>query len=77
MGIEQVLSAPQSPWQNPFVERLIGTLRRDCLDVIRRTADYAVAYKPNSAFWEQYGPDGWKALLEVRQGAPAFHSSSR
>jgi transposase InsO family protein len=27
MGIEQVLSAPRSPWQNPFVERLIGTLR--------------------------------------------------
>jgi transposase InsO family protein len=32
MGIERVLSAPRSPWQNPFVERLIGTLRRDCLD---------------------------------------------
>jgi putative transposase len=32
MGIEQVLSEPRSPWQNPFVERLIGTLRRDCLD---------------------------------------------
>ena len=32
MGIEQVLSAPRSPWQNPFVERLIGTLRRDRLD---------------------------------------------
>jgi putative transposase len=32
MGTEQVLSAPRSPWQNPFVERLIGTLRHDCLD---------------------------------------------
>jgi putative transposase len=32
MGTKQVLSAPRSPWQNPFVERLIGTLRRDCLD---------------------------------------------
>jgi len=34
MGIEQVLSAPRSPWQNPFVERLIGSVRRDCLDLV-------------------------------------------
>lgn len=32
MGIEEVLSAPRSPWQNPFVERLIGSIRRECLD---------------------------------------------
>jgi len=32
MGIEQVLTAPQSPWQNPYCERVIGTLRRECLD---------------------------------------------
>ncbi len=42
-----------------------------CIDVIRRTADFAAAYKPNSAFWEQYGPAGWQALLEVKQSAPA------
>ena len=24
--------SPRSPWQNPYVERLIGTLRRECLD---------------------------------------------
>ncbi|MGF6600809.1 transposase InsO family protein [Paraburkholderia sp. GAS448] len=32
MGVDQVLSAPRSPWQNPYVERLIGSIRRDCLD---------------------------------------------
>jgi putative transposase len=32
MGIEEVLIAPKSPWQNPYVERLIGSIRRDCLD---------------------------------------------
>jgi transposase InsO family protein len=32
MGIEEVVSAPRSPWQNPYVERLIGSIRRECLD---------------------------------------------
>jgi putative transposase len=32
MGIHEVLTAPQSPWQNPYVERLIGSIRRACLD---------------------------------------------
>ena len=32
LGIEEVLAAPRSPWQNPSVERLIGSIRRDCLD---------------------------------------------
>jgi putative transposase len=32
MGIKEVLTAPQSPWQNPYVERLIGSIRRECLD---------------------------------------------
>jgi transposase InsO family protein len=32
MGIKEVLSAPRSPWQRAYVERLIGTFRRECLD---------------------------------------------
>ena len=32
MGIEEVLTAMQSPWQNPYAERLIGSIRRECLD---------------------------------------------
>jgi putative transposase len=32
MRIEEVLTAPQSPWQNPFAERLIGSIRRECLN---------------------------------------------
>jgi transposase InsO family protein len=32
LAIEDALSAPRSPWQNPFVERVIGSIRRDCLD---------------------------------------------
>jgi transposase InsO family protein len=32
MGIEEVRAAPRSPWQNPYVERLVGSIRRECLD---------------------------------------------
>jgi putative transposase len=32
MAIEEVLTAPQSPWQNPFAERLIGSIRRERLN---------------------------------------------
>ena len=32
MRIEEVLTAPHSPWQNPFAERLIGSIRRECLN---------------------------------------------
>jgi len=32
MGIDEVLTAPRSPWQNPYVERVIGSIRRECLD---------------------------------------------
>jgi putative transposase len=34
MGIKEVLSAPRSPWQRAYVERVIGTMRRECLDHI-------------------------------------------
>jgi putative transposase len=33
-GIEEIRTAPRSPWQNPFCERLIGSVRRDCLNHI-------------------------------------------
>jgi transposase InsO family protein len=34
MGVGEVLTAPHSPWQNPFAERLIGSIRRECVDHI-------------------------------------------
>jgi transposase InsO family protein len=49
LGIEEVVSAPRAPWQNPYVERLIGSVRRECLNhvivlnerhLIRILADY-------------------------------------
>jgi transposase InsO family protein len=33
-GAREVLTAPKSPWQNPYAERLVGSVRRECLDHI-------------------------------------------
>jgi putative transposase len=53
LGVEQKLIAPRSPWQNPLVERLIGSIRRECLDQVivlhqrhlrRILAEYVVYY---------------------------------
>ncbi|MCU0500460.1 MAG: orotidine-5'-phosphate decarboxylase, partial [Anaerolineae bacterium] len=41
-----------------------------CLRLIEATADHAAAYKPNAAFFEALGPDGWAVLLEVIDAAP-------
>jgi transposase InsO family protein len=32
MGIKEVVTAPRSPWQNAYAERVIGSVRRECLD---------------------------------------------
>jgi len=58
---------------DPDPERIPGGATgalRHCRDVVRQTEEHACCFKPNSAFWEQYGPDGWKALLELREEAP-------
>jgi putative transposase len=34
MGIREVLTTPRCPWQNAYVERFIGSLRRECPDHI-------------------------------------------
>jgi len=36
-----------------------------CLDLVKQTAPYAAAFKPNAAFFEFFGPEGWAALKQV------------
>jgi hypothetical protein len=38
MGVRDRSTAPDSPWQNGFAERLIGSIRRECLDRINASA---------------------------------------
>jgi putative transposase len=53
MGIQQVLSAPRSPWQRASVERLIGTLRRECLDHMIVCSERCL-YRHLKSFTEYY-----------------------
>ncbi len=58
---------------DPDPERIAGGAAGalpHCREVVRQTQEHVCCFKPNSAFWEQYGPDGWKALLELRDEAP-------
>jgi orotidine-5'-phosphate decarboxylase len=59
---------------DPDPERIEGGAAgalRHCREVVRQTEEHVCCFKPNSAFWEQYGPDGWAALIELRDEAPA------
>jgi transposase InsO family protein len=61
LGMQEKVIAPRSPWQNPYVERLIGSLRRECLDhvvilnerhlhgVIREYLDYYHHHRTHQA----------------------------
>ena len=58
---------------DPDPERIEGGVAgalRHCRAVVRATEEHVCCFKPNSAFWEQYGPDGWVALLELRDEVP-------
>ena len=41
-----------------------------CRTLIQATSDVACCYKPNAAFWEQYGPRGWEGLATVKKFVP-------
>ncbi|MGH7910535.1 MAG: orotidine-5'-phosphate decarboxylase [Candidatus Dormibacteraceae bacterium] len=55
---------------DPDPDRIPGGVEgayEHCSRVIRETSPHACCYKPNSAFWEQYGPDGLAALRRLRE----------
>ena len=57
MGIKEVVTAPRSPWQNPYTERLIGSIRRDCLDPSYSTP--YLKFKERMAFTGSFGDKSW------------------
>jgi transposase InsO family protein len=66
LGMSEVLIAPRAPWQNPFAERVIGSIRRECPDqvlvinerhlrrLLRRYLAYYNATRPHHAARRRY-----------------------
>jgi len=46
-------------------EPIAASARDFCLNLVKQTAPYAAAFKPNAAFFEVFGADGWTALKQV------------
>jgi len=65
--IKEVLTAPRSPWQNPYVERIIGSIRRDCLD-------HVIVFNERhlkrilSSYFDYYHP--WRTHLGLAMDTP-------
>jgi putative transposase len=68
MGIEEVLTAPRCPWQNPFVERVIGSLRRECLDhvIVWNERSLRRHLQRYLAYYHE-----WRTHLSLAKDAPA------
>ena len=56
MDITEVLSAPRSPWQNAFAERVIGSIRRDCLNHVIVLSEHLSLLKTRSERSDDGGP---------------------
>jgi len=53
------------PHVNDLKEPTAASARDFCLNLVKQTAPYAAAFKPNAAFFEVLGAEGWTALKQV------------
>jgi transposase InsO family protein len=78
LHIEDVATAPRSPWQNPYVERVIGSIRRACLDhmiipgehhlsrILASCVDYYHAVRTH--LWSEKDAPAGRPIQSSRQG---------
>jgi transposase InsO family protein len=74
LGITEVVSSPLSPWQNPYVERVIGSIRRECLDHViilndrhlRRMLRRLLPSEPHASRPEQRRPGRQAGVCRIR-----------
>ena len=83
LGTEEVLGAPRSPWQRAYVERVIGTIRRECLDHVivfneaslHRHMTSFLAYYHESRTHVSFGKDTPEARpVQPREREPSLRS---
>ena len=73
-GIKQVLSAPRSPWQRAYVERLIGSIRRECLDHVIVLGERSL-HQYVSMYTDYY--HRWRTHLALGKDAPEPRKTQR
>lgn len=69
--IDSLLCIGLDPHVKDLDAPTVEALRLFCLRLIRETTDLALAYKPNVAFFEVFGAQGWQVLKEVIEAVPA------
>jgi len=69
--IDSLLCVGLDPHPADLPEQSAAAAKQFCLNLINVAAPYAAAFKPNSAFFEIYGAEGWQALQEVIAAIPA------
>ncbi len=74
MGIEQVLCAPRCPWHRAYIERVIGTIRRECLDHVI-IFNEAALYRHVKTFTAYY--HGRRTHLSLAKDSPSRGRCSR
>src|SRR5437588_10338414 len=67
LDIREAVIAPRSPWQNAYAERVIGSIRRDCLDhvVVMGECDLLGILSEYVGYY-----NGTKTQLHLDEGAP-------
>jgi putative transposase len=71
LGIEEVLSAPRSPWQRAYIERVIGSIRRECIDhvIVLNEASLYRLLKSYTAYYHET-----RTHLSLEKDTPATRS---
>lgn len=67
LGMDQVLAAPRSPWQNAYVERLIGSIQRECLDHVMILSDNHLR-RLLASYFQYY--HRWRTHLSLAMDCP-------